>query len=94
MVSFVKSIQGHYPNAQIFLLTSPMLGDGYPSGEYSHTTQVNALKNAVSQIGSNAHFVDWPTEGSATGCDSHPNAATQAAEGQILASAIKSALGW
>jgi lysophospholipase L1-like esterase len=94
MVSFVKSIQGHYPNAQFFLLSSPMLGDGYPSGDYSHTTQVNALMNAVSQIGSNAHFVDWLTEGSATGCDYHPNAATQAAEGQVLASAIKSALRW
>lgn len=94
MVSFVKSIQGHYPNTQFFLLSSPMLEDSYPSGDNSHTTQVNALKNAVSQIGSNAHFVDWPTQGSAMGCDYHPNAATQAAQGQVLASAIKSVLGW
>ncbi|OKL62241.1 hypothetical protein UA08_02350 [Talaromyces atroroseus] len=95
MVSFVQSIQTHYANAEFFLLTSPMLSDSFPTTEDAqHTTQSNALKDAISQIGANAHLVDWPPQGSDVGCDYHPNAATQAAGGEILASAISTVLGW
>jgi lysophospholipase L1-like esterase len=94
-VQFVQSIQAHYPNAAIFLLTSPMLSDTYPTtADAQKTTQTNALQNAVTQIGAKAHLVDWPTQGSDVGCGSHPNAATHAAEGQVLASAIAAVLGW
>ena len=95
MVSFVQSIQTHYPNADFFLLTSPMLSDSFPTAaDAQKTTQTNALEAAVAQLGSKAHLVDWPTQGSDVGCDYHPNAATHAAEGQVLAEAISSALGW
>lgn len=95
MVSFVQSIQTHYTKAQFFLMTSPMLSDYYPTTEDAqHTTMSNALQAAISQIGANAHLVDWPTQGSDVGCDYHPNAATHAAEATVLASAISSVLGW
>lgn len=95
IVNFVKTIQTHYPKAQFFLLSSPMLSDYYPTtADAQHTTEVNALKAAVGQIGPNAHFVDWPTQGSDVACDYHPNAATQAAEGKVLEAAISSVLGW
>nr|POE93174.1 cellulase/esterase cele [Quercus suber] len=95
MVDFVQQIEQHYPSAQFFLLSSPMLSDLFPTtADAQHTTQVNALKAAVAQIGMKAHFVDWPTQGSATGCDYHPNAQTHAEESVILADAIKSALKW
>jgi hypothetical protein len=38
--------------------------------------------------------VDWPTQESDVGCDYHPNTATHAAEGAVLAIAICLALGW
>ena len=95
MVKFVRSIQTHYSKAQFFLLTSPMISDYYPStADAQKTTQTNALKAAVSQIGANAHLVDWPTQGADAGCDYHPNAATQASEGKVLAAAIRAVLGW
>ncbi|KAL9082652.1 MAG: hypothetical protein Q9159_006260 [Coniocarpon cinnabarinum] len=95
MVSFVRSVQTHYPDAEYFLVGSPLLSDSYPStADAQKTTQTNALKAAVEQIGDKAHFVDWPTQGADSGCDSHPNAATNAAEGTVLASAIGSVLGW
>ncbi|QKX57575.1 uncharacterized protein TRUGW13939_04693 [Talaromyces rugulosus] len=95
MVNFVDAIRQHYADAEFFLLTSPMLSDSYPTTEDAqHTTQYNALKAAISQIGGHAHLVDWPSQGSAVGCDYHPNAATHAAEGDVLALAISSVLGW
>jgi lysophospholipase L1-like esterase len=87
-VSFAHTIQHHYPHADFFLMTSPMLGDP------QHTIQANALKDAIKQLGPKAHFVEWPTQGSARGCGGHPNADTHAAEGVVLAAAIKTALGW
>ena len=96
MVSFVRDIQTHYPDAQYFLLNSPLLSDTYPTAEDAQkTTQTNAIKAAITQLNSTAlHFVDWPTQGSDVGCDYHPNAATNAAEGTVLARAIADVLGW
>lgn len=62
LVSFAKTIQDHYPNAEVFITSSPLLSDGYPTVEDAqHTTQSNAIKDAVAQLGSKAHFVDFPT---------------------------------
>lgn len=96
MITFVQSIQKHYPDAWFFLMTSPMLSDGYPTAEDAQkTTQTNALNSVIAQLNSTKiQLVDWPTQGSDVGCDYHPNAATHAAEGVVLAAAIKAALGW
>jgi len=95
MLGFVQSIQTHYPDADYFLLTSPMLSDSYPTAEEAqHTTQTDVLKAAVTQLGGKAHLVEWPSQGSDVGCDYHPNAATHAAEGEVLAKAIGAVLGW
>ncbi|KFY80673.1 hypothetical protein V499_00501 [Pseudogymnoascus sp. VKM F-103] len=95
MVGFVKNIRTHYPNANYFLMTSPMLSDGYPTAaDAQHTTLSNAVKAAITQLGGKVQLVDWPTQGSDVGCDYHPNAATNAAEAPVLAAAIKAALKW
>ncbi|KAL9622186.1 MAG: hypothetical protein Q9160_003369 [Pyrenula sp. 1 TL-2023] len=96
MVTFVRNIQKRYPSAQFFLLNSPMLSDTYPTAaDAQKTTQTNALKAAISQLGGSAvHLVDWPTQGADVGCDYHPNAATHAAEGAVLAKAISAVLKW
>lgn len=96
LVKFVKQIQKNYPQAHYFLMSSPMMSDSYPSAaDMQKTTQVNAIKDAIQQLNSSRmHFVDWPSQGSDVGCDYHPNAATHAAEGKVLAQAIGAALGW
>ncbi|KAI1324353.1 carbohydrate esterase family 2 protein [Xylariaceae sp. FL0255] len=81
LVSFLQTIQKHYTNANFFILSSPMLSDYHPTtADAQKTTQTTAIQNAVTQLGSKAHFVDWSTQGSDVGCDYQPNAATQAAE--------------
>ena len=77
-------------------MTSPLLSDTYPTAaDAQHTTESNALKSVIAQLGSaKVHLVDWPAQGADVGCDYHPNAATHAAEAPVLAAAIKSALGW
>jgi lysophospholipase L1-like esterase len=95
MVQFVQTVQKHYTAAEIFLMTSPMLSDTYPTAaDAQKTNQTNAIKSAIAQLGPKAHLVEWPTQGSDVGCDYHPNAATHAAEAPVLASAISSVLGW
>lgn len=96
MIEFVQTIQGHYPNATFFLLSSPMLNDDYPTAEDAqHSTHAEALQNAISEIGvDDMHFLDWPSQGSDVGCDYHPNAATHAEQGEVLAQAISAELGW
>jgi lysophospholipase L1-like esterase len=96
MVKFVKQIQVHYPKADFFLVGSPMLSDGYPAQDPAQKTKhTNAIQAAIKQLNSaKMHYVDWPSQGSAVGCDYHPNAATHAAEGKVLAQAIGAALKW
>jgi len=96
MVSFVKTIKGHYPRAAFFLLTSPMLGDDYPAGQMQKTVQKQALVEAKKVLGSGTKVtvVDIPTQGSVVGCDYHPNADTHKAEAAILEAALKAGMGW
>jgi lysophospholipase L1-like esterase len=97
MVNFVKTIKTHYPKATFFLLTSPMLNDGYPStANAQKTTQRNALEAAATQLknSTSIQVVDMPSQGSDVGCDYHPNAATHAEEAEILAVALAKQMGW
>ncbi|KAL1849134.1 hypothetical protein Daus18300_013383 [Diaporthe australafricana] len=93
LVSFATAIQGHYPDAEVFITSSPLLSDGYPTAEDAqHTTQSDAIKAAVAQIGSKAHFVDFPTQDSSNnniGCDYHPSSATHESMAVILTAAIE-----
>lgn len=96
MVEFVQSIQTHYPDAEFFLLNSPMLGDYYPTPEDAQrTSQTNAIHEAITLLNDEkVHFLDWPAQGSDVGCDYHPNEATNAAEAEVLTAAIREVLGW
>ncbi|KAF1969236.1 hypothetical protein BU23DRAFT_513576, partial [Bimuria novae-zelandiae CBS 107.79] len=94
-VAFIRTIQTHYPDAQYFLLQSPMLSDGYPQGKTQWSSQKDAFNGAISQLNSTkVHFIGWQTQGSDVGCDYHPNAATHAAQAPIVAAAIAKELGW
>lgn len=97
LVSFGTTIQGHYPDAELFITSSPLLSDGYPTAEDAqHTTQSNAIEDAVAQLGSKAHFVNFPTQDSSNnniGCDYHPSSATHESMAVILTAAIEDVIG-
>ena len=97
LVDFSQEILTKYPAAQLFLTTSPMIGDGYPPEDpMQKTKQQGAVRAAVSQIGNKAHFVDFPAQDSAgdgIGCDYHPSALTQERDAVVLTEAIEAVLG-
>lgn len=96
LVNFTTTIQGFYPDANFFITSSPLLSDGYPqTTDTQHTTQSESIQAAVAQIGSKAHFVNFPTQDSSNnniGCDYHPSAATHQSMAVILTAAIESIL--
>jgi lysophospholipase L1-like esterase len=92
---FAQTVVGHWPDAQLFLTSSPMLGDYWPSVEDAqHTTHAKAAQGVAARIGSNAHFVEFPTQGSDVGCDYHPSPAEHERMADILVAAIKAAVSW
>ncbi|CAG9951546.1 unnamed protein product [Clonostachys rosea f. rosea IK726] len=92
MVEFVQVVQGHYPKAELFLTSSPMLGDSWPEGDLQHTTHANAVKSVVDKIGNKVHFVEFPSQGSVVACDYHPVAEEHEKMAVILTSAIQSVI--
>ncbi|KAF4439749.1 hypothetical protein F53441_12494 [Fusarium austroafricanum] len=96
LVKLVNNIHSHYPKAQFFFVSSPLLSDYYPTqADAQKTNNVKFLKDAMTNLsGVKTHLVDWPTQGSDSGCDYHPNAATHAKGAALLEASIKSALGW
>jgi lysophospholipase L1-like esterase len=81
MKEFVgTTLRGYYPEAEIFLLSSPMLNDGWPTAEYtSDTSQRAAITTVVDELGASdpkVHVVlgDYDTTRySGNGCGTHPN---------------------
>ncbi|KAH8880936.1 hypothetical protein GQ53DRAFT_799412 [Thozetella sp. PMI_491] len=96
LVNFSQTILTKYPSANIFITSSPMLSDGYPTAEEAqHTKQETSIKSAVAKIGAKAHFVSLPTQDSSNnniGCDYHPSPSTHQQMAAILVAAIHSVL--
>ena len=97
-VAFVDTLRSTYPNAHVFVISSPMLGDGWPSALYmSATDQKTALTMVESHYAAagddkvHKFFVDRV---SGTGCGTHPNAEQQADNGQMLADFVKTTMQW
>ena len=95
MVTFVKLIAKHYPDAVFFLLTSPMLNDSPPDNQ--RTTLKGALDTAQKTLIDfriKVRVVDMPYINDIRGCGGHPTAAEHVSEGKILEQAIREELGW
>lgn len=97
-VEFVERLRGYYPEAHIFCLSSPMLGDGWPDETY---TSASSLKETIAAV--EAHFQDAGDERvhafevtklSGQGCGTHPNVAQHALLGEELAEEIAATVGW
>jgi lysophospholipase L1-like esterase len=97
-IAFVERLRGDYPDAHIFLLSSPMLGDGWPDATYRSATDHKASLTAVE-----AHFQDagdakvtrfFVTKLPGAGCGTHPDLAQHAAMAAELEPVLKEALNW
>jgi len=97
LVKFGKQIQAKYADAELFITTSPLIGDYYPPEDPAQkTNQLTAVKAAVSQLGVKAHVVDFPSQDSSNnniGCDYHPSKLTQEQDAVILTEAINAVIG-
>ncbi|MFZ5893943.1 MAG: SGNH/GDSL hydrolase family protein [Myxococcota bacterium] len=81
--AFLTTLRGYYPNAEFFLISSPMLHDGWPDATYtsdtSHRaaiTQVAADLNATDVGAGKIHVIsaDYSkTKITGRGCGTHPN---------------------
>ena len=95
---FIDELMGYYPDAEIFLLSSPMLSDTWPDPSFMYKS---SLEDAIAQIeadyadkGGKVHalnVLDTPGKG----CGTHPSASEhqQIAE-QNLIPALQAVMGW
>jgi len=94
METFITRLRGYFPDAQIIMISSPMLADGWPSPvsidggapcPYTSRTSNNAAMETVRDYFNNdagdskVHLVESVPKGAGLGCGTHPNV-TEAAE--------------
>jgi len=88
----------YYPDAQFFVLGSPMLGDGYPDATYTYRTD---LETAIAEL--EAHYAGTTANVHAVsikktfgaGCSTHPSAKEQADVAvSNLEPALSAVMGW
>lgn len=84
MVDFLGVLRGYYPEAEIFLASSPMLNDGWPDATYTSDTshraaiarvaeEVNALTTEAEKV--HVLLADYKkTRMAGRGCGTHPSA--------------------
>jgi hypothetical protein len=97
-VQFINKLRGYFPNADIFCVSSPMLGDGWPTAEYkSATDQKASITEVVTQFnqkGDTKVFKHFTSPVVGMGCSTHPSADQHKVMASILASYIASVKGW
>jgi lysophospholipase L1-like esterase len=96
---FVQAVQSHYPKAEFFLTSSPLLSDSSPTtADMQHTSEANAIKGAIAAINSSKlHFVEFPTQPGTEdtiGCDYHPGPTEHQVMAAILLPIMQRVLGW
>jgi lysophospholipase L1-like esterase len=88
-VAFLKQLRQYYPSAYILCLNGPMLSGA------DYTSAATYIQSAISTVADpKVHYLAFPTQTGAEGCDGHPSVATQAAMATQLTAALHTALGW
>jgi hypothetical protein len=96
-LNFVATLRTAYPNAFILGAVGPMLsGTNYTAAK---TVITNVVSMRAAGGDAKMALVEFPTQdcgsdGSACGCDYHPNAAEHQTMATILEGAIHTAIGW
>jgi lysophospholipase L1-like esterase len=97
-IAFVERLRGYYPNADIFVISSTMLGDGWPDETYTSSTSlitvVTETARHFNEAGDDKVHAALQTRLGGAGCGTHPNVEQQARLGNELADEIRTALGW
>lgn len=96
-IKFVDRLRGVYPDADIFGISSPMLGDGWPDSTYtSKTNLLTTLENVAEHYkDSDPKVHTFVVESLAgAGCGTHPDVAQHQRLGEALAEEIRTVLGW
>ena len=93
-VQFVTDMRGRYPDALIYLATSPMLGDPEHGQEAAYLQDV--IDQRAAQGDTNLKIMDFVTQDQADGlgCDWHPNLVTHQKMSVVMTAAIQADLGW
>lgn len=97
-VQFVKKLRGYYPDAHIVGVSSPMLGDGYPSPTDQYLTdQKTALADMEAELkagGDSKVHKFYTTKLYGEGCGTHPSVAQHEAMAAELSSFVAPIVGW
>lgn len=94
-VSFLQTLSSTHPQAYIILVYGPMLSDA-TSGRDQVDTDKRYLQDAVASVGNEKiSLLAVGPQGTAKGCDYHPNTATHAQVAEAIQTAIEALpLGW
>ncbi|MGB7538804.1 MAG: SGNH/GDSL hydrolase family protein [Anaerolineales bacterium] len=97
-IAFIEKLRGYYPKAEIFGVSSPMLGDHWPApADTFATDQKKAIALAVETLNGKGDpkvhaYTSLPIVG--IGCGTHPNVEQQAMLAAQLRTAIAPVMGW
>jgi lysophospholipase L1-like esterase len=95
---FIKKLRSYYPQAAIFVVSSPMLGDHWPNPANTFATdQKNAITKTVDALNADGDakvykYFSIPVVG--IGCGTHPSVEQQAMMAGQLAGAVAPVAGW
>jgi len=97
-IKFINKLRTYFPNATIFFVSSPMLGDRWPtSADRFSTDQINAIIKSVAECNNNGDakiYKFMSTKIIGLGCGTHPNVEQHAALAEELGDYIASVMGW
>ena len=107
-IAFIDRLASYYPGVRVVLVSSPILGDMYPTpSDMQLSDHRQAIADVVAYFGPDGGAA--PVDGgrpsvqvyaalvdkvSGTGCGGHPGIAQQAAAANQIGSVIKAAMGW
>lgn len=96
-IAFINTLRGYYPDAQFFLISSPLLSDGWPTAAYRSASDLRESLATVED-----HFIAagdpkvhkfYVSYVVSNGCG-HPDATQQLLTAQELKPFIKTTMGW
>jgi hypothetical protein len=97
-VAFIDQLKGYFPGVHVVLVSSPILGNMYPTPTDMQLAQhAQAIQEVSAYYATDPDVhVDYVVlpKVSGTGCGGHPNVAQQASAGALVAAKIKTIMNW
>ena len=97
-LKFIRKLRSYFPNAAIFCISSPMLGNHWPTYKDRFSSdQIDAVHKTVSTCNATGDLKVYQfmsTKIVGLGCGTHPNVEQHAAMAEELGATIASVMGW